>query len=350
MDIYSYQLPPELVAQTPAVPRDSSRLLVFDTKTGQITHSIFSKIETFLPQICNLILNHTFVLPTRITLYKKTKGKVVCLLLLNESKESESIFKVIVDRKVSIGDTLYDSPEGGKVIGRIVGHDEGSVFYCEKSVKQSELEELLQSHGSTPIPPYIEDALLSEQELRIKYQAVFAQKEKTLPYGGASVAAPTASLHFTEMLLNTLIKNGKNKVPVRLDVGMGTFAPLTATQFKTGRLHRERYFIPTTSVDLLQHDMPNVAVGTTVVRTIESWNGRRMTSPCETDIFIRPGYTFKRVDHLITNFHTPNSSLMYLVQAFLEHKKASKSIQDLYKIAIAEKYRFVSFGDALLIL
>ena len=200
------------------------------------------------------------------------------------------------------------------------------------------------------MPHYIHSHL-TEDEARTKYQTVYAQKL-------GSIAAPTASLHFTKELLGELEGNGVIQTHVTLHVGMGTFAPISEKNFQTKSLHRELYDINTESAlnisNAKDKKIPVIAVGTTVTRTLESVakknNGKITSTTGETDIFIFPPFDFKVVDVLMTNFHLPNTSLMHLVQAFLEHKKAKKNVRELYEIAIQEKFRFFSFGDSMLIL
>lgn len=354
MSIYTYQLPPELVALTPAVPRDSSRILVYDTTKDEISLDYFYNIYKYLPPDSLLVLNHTYVKPTRITLYKKTGGKVVCLLLLNEDSLVSNQIKVMVDRKIGDAETLFVDSTSRSPFGTVTSHLDGSQFMVELSISSAELDALLESQGKTPIPPYLSQSALSEGDLRSRYQTVFAEKSSSLPFEGTSVAAPTASLHFTERVFTSLNAKNITQVPIRLDVGMGTFAPLQQVHLDSGKLHSERYQVSDSSARLLksaiERNQQVIGVGTTAVRAVESWIARKQRPGTDTtDIFIRPGYEFQCITGMITNFHIPESSLMMLVQAFLEHKKAPRNISELYKIAIKEKFRFYSFGDAMVI-
>ncbi len=341
---YRYDIPADLVAQEPALPRDASRLFVYDTKTDKITFDSFSNIGTYLPRKSLLALNNTKVIPARVELIKQTGGKVVLLFLANEYGGGASI-EAISDRKLAIGQELSFS-SGQKM--RVVGQRE-NIFVLEFLFDPNFLPSLLFTYGTTPIPPYIDSFAGSEKDLRARYQTVFAENP-------ASVAAPTASLHFTQELLHRLEEEGIHREYVTLHVGMGTFAPVRPEQTAVGKLHEEFFEItPSAARTLVKHKeegKPIVAVGTTVVRTLESAADRILggnAAAGKTDIFIYPPFEFKIVDALVTNFHVPESSLMALVDAFLLHKKAEHSILDLYNIAIAERFRFFSFGDAMLI-
>lgn len=354
MSIYTYQLPPELIALRPAQPRDSSRILVYNTASDQIALDYFYNICLYLSPDSLLVLNHTFVKPTRITLYKKTGGKVVCLLLLNEESGLANQIKVMVDRKIGDNEVLFVDHQSLVPFGWVRSHSGGSTFMVELAMSHIQLDSLLDFQGQTPIPPYLSQSVLSEGDLRNRYQAVFAEKSSSLPFDGTSVAAPTASLHFTERVFASLSAKSIIHVPVRLDVGMGTFAPLQKANIDSGRLHSERYQVAESSAQLLKGAIERkrqiVGVGTTVVRAVESWSAKNKVPGTDTtDIFIRPGYQFQCITQMITNFHIAESSLMMMVQAFLEHKRAPRNISELYKIAIKERLRFYSFGDAMVI-
>ncbi len=373
-EAYNYTLPEELVGTKPAEPRDSARLFVYDTGSDKVSFDIFANLDKYLPKKSLLVLNDTKVVPARVTLYKETGGKVIALFLMNEYRGGDSV-RVLLDRGTSIGAMLcFGTPPhlstavdrcGGKEEPsrrlQVVGQEE-NVFILKPEFAVELLPRLLEQYGAMPLPPYLKGVTLSETELRSRYQTVFASRP-------ASVAAPTASLHFTPRVFEKLEGRGIETAYVTLHVGLGTFAPLTSENLKTGTLHFERYEVPEESARKIQqakNEKRNiVAVGTTAVRTLESsafkilanLDGRRdllkgdkEDISDETNLFIKPPYEFKLVDSLITNFHIPKSSLMMLVDAFLQHKKAKRSILDLYKIAIAEKFRFFSFGDAMLIL
>lgn len=354
MSIYTYQLPPELVALSPAEPRDSSRILVYDTNRDKVSIDYFYHIHHYIPDHSLLVLNQTYVKPTRITLYKQTGGKVVCLLLLNEDSGISNNIKVMVDRKLTQGDILYSDVYLKQIFGTAQQHIEGSIFLIQLALSPAELDTLLDAQGKTPIPPYLSGSPLDEKHLRSRYQAIFAERSSDLPFEGASIAAPTASLHFTERVFKSLSKKNILPVSVRLDVGMGTFAPLQQSHIDSGKLHVERFQISEPSSNILKKAMNTnqniIGVGTTAIRAMESWVSQgQKTGIDTTSIFIKPGYHFQCATGMITNFHIQESSLMMLVQAFLEHKRASKNIASLYDIAIKQKFRFYSFGDAMVI-
>lgn len=334
---YSYSLPSELIAKEPVKKRDEAKLFVYDSKTGEITHSVFSNIGSFLPKKYSLVLNETVVAPARMTVHKKTGGKIIALFLVNEKTQDENVIRIMVDRNVKVGDEIIG-------IGTIIAHSEKSIFVLKLKISRKELLEMLRKKGAMPIPLYLRDTKLQKDELLDRYQTVFAHENSSL---FRSVAAPTASLHFTPQLLKSLQQRGAIIAPVTLHVGLGTFAPVTDEQISSGTLHHEWYSIPELTIKQL-NNKPIVAVGTTVVRTLESY-AKTGQETGTTDIFIRPPYEFQYVDNLITNFHLPNSSLMMLVEAFLQYKKTKHHLKDLYEVAIAQKYRFYSFGDAMLI-
>ncbi len=350
---YSYTLPKQLIAKTPMEPRDASRLLIYDTAHDRVHFDIFKNIAEYLPSDSTVVLNDTYVSPARIELQKKTGGKIVCLFLMNEPEDAKNEIKVMLDRKVEMGQSLYrDSDE----IVRITAHQEGSVFVATLCISRQKLLQLLERHGTMPIPLYLRDTTLGRDELQVKYQTVFAESDSgDVSHTIASVAAPTASLHITDGVLKSFTRKSVDVTKVKLEVGMGTFAPLTESQLTAGKLHSEWCSIPPGSIQKIQHakrsHTPVIAVGTTVVRTLESWAGKTINFELQpTQIFIKPGFTFHVVDMLVTNFHIPNSSLMMLVQALLTSKKSKKTIIDLYDIAISNNFRFYSFGDAMLLL
>lgn len=347
---YTYTLPEELIAKSPAMPRDSSRLFAYDCETDLVTLATFRDIARFLPKPCLLILNETKVVPARVWLYKIGGGKVQVLFLVNEWRGSTTSIKVMVDRKVSVGDKLsFGYPDGDSVFD-VVGQEE-NIFELKPLFESSRLLALLDKHGSMPLPKYIKCSPLGESELRQRYQTIFAQDP-------ASVAAPTASLHFTPEVFRSLEDAGIRIARVSLHVGLGTFAPVNEKNEKTGKLHMERYVVPVETADAIRQaksaGVTVVAVGTTVVRTLEAAADRIFSEEKgvirgETDIFIRPPYAFRVVDALVTNFHIPGSSLMMLGQAFIEYKGSKRELKDLYERAILENFRFYSFGDSMFI-
>ena len=359
---YAYSLPAELVALEPAKPRDSSRLFVYDTRTNTIKIDHFYHLAHYIPEQSLMVMNETRVIPFCIVLHKtQSGGKVQVLVLLNE-RPIDGSWLLMCDRRVQVGEVLqWDE----RRVFTIIAHSEGSVFRAHLSadMSESDLLTLLQEHGTMPIPLYLRKTTQTNTELKTTYQTTFARKNqrpsKTLsPLG--SVAAPTASLHFTESTFQSLYAKQVALAKVSLEVGMGTFAPVTPEHVQSRTLHTEWYSIPPDTARAVSQSKeskrPVIAVGTTVVRVLESFaNDKERLSVSESDyyttnIFIQPGFTFTTVDHLLTNFHQSESSLMMLVDAFLRHKKAKKGIHELYERAIKERFRFYSFGDAMLIL
>jgi S-adenosylmethionine:tRNA ribosyltransferase-isomerase len=343
---YNYNLPKELIADTPKENREDARLFVYNTQTDTVTFAYVRDLPNILPKPSLLVLNNTKVVPARLHLKKETGGKIEILVLTNEFKSANVLIPFIVDRKVIEGQKIF-FPDGAYF--EVVQQEE-QIFYCKPSFPIEDLYAYLNRFGETPLPHYIHSHL-TENEARTRYQTVYAQKL-------GSIAAPTASLHFTKDLLEKLEGNGVAQTYVTLHVGMGTFAPISDKNFQTKTLHKELYEIDFRSAqnisDAKDKKMLVIAVGTTVARTLESVarnNGGGITSKTgETNIFIFPPFDFKVIDILMTNFHLPNTSLMHLVQAFLEHKKAKRNVRELYEIAIQEKFRFFSFGDSMLIL
>jgi S-adenosylmethionine:tRNA ribosyltransferase-isomerase len=334
---YDYPLPPELLAKEPASPRDSAKLLIFDRANQSVRFDVFRNVQNYLPRDCVLVLNQTKVIPAKIMLKKQTGGTVSVLFL---SKTSETI-TVLASGSLRPGDTL--AWERYCTFSVKKRNDREAVLVPSVSIEQ--FLDLLRTHGETPLPPYLKDSPLKEDRRRTEYQTVFARKE-------GSVAAPTAGLHFTEHLLMEIEKNGRAVVSITLHVNLGTFAPLTEEQWREGKLHTEYYSIDQHTAEVLaeakkQH-RPIVAVGTTTVRALESASDgitlKNLTG--STDLFITENYQPHFVDHLITNFHVPKSSLMMLVSAFTGRQK----LLDLYQQAIGKRMRFFSFGDAMIIL
>lgn len=343
LDQYDYALPPELIRREPLEPRDSAQLFVYDTATDTVRFDTFRNLAHYLPEQSLLVLNDTRVRPARLWLRKPTGGKIEVFVLVNEWGGKGPI-PALVDRKISVGARL-DFPNGD---GFIVERQEEARFFFRLESEQS-LFDLLDQFGETPIPHYLEsETMPDEGALRQRYQTVFAAT-------GASVAAPTASLHFTEDVFSSLATKGIDRTSITLDVGLGTFAPLSESSFKTGKLHSEFVTVSEEAAGTLNVARESrrslIAVGTTVARTLETVAKGGRVSPFHgpIDTFIYPPYRFQAVDILITNFHLPKTSLMLLVEAFLKSKGAKRGIMDLYEIAIRERFSFYSFGDSLLI-
>lgn len=334
---YNYSFPKSLIAQSPASPRDSSRLLVYNRKTGKIFYDIFRNLSKYLPKNAVLVFNETKVIPARLILQKETGGKVKILYLETEGKE----IKVLSNKRLKINSIL--SLRGPRHTFKITGETEKG-FLLTPQFPISKMPAILEKYGETPIPPYIKNSPLTEKELKEKYQTVFAK------YKG-SVAAPTASLHFTKALLNKIKKSGVDVKFVTLHVNLGTFAPLTPENLKSGKLHEEYFEIDPKTADFLNkarvEGRPIITVGTTVTRTLESAckSHKLARLSGKTDLFIREGYKFKFIDCMITNFHVPESSLLMLVAAFI----GKEELFSLYEKAITKKFRLFSFGDGMLI-
>ena len=337
---YFYELPEELIAQTPVEPRDHSSMLVLDRETGKTQHKHFYDILDYLKPGDCLILNDSRVLPARIFGTKKDTGAHVEFLLLKCVGNNKWETLVKPGRKAKVGAEFVFSP--GVLEGKItdVLEDGNRIidFSCEGNF-YTILEEL----GKMPLPPYI-TAELKDQE---RYQTVYSHEL-------GSAAAPTAGLHFTKELLKKIEEKGVKIGYVTLHVGLGTFRPVKAENITEHKMHSEHYHLPKETADLINETKKNggrvIAVGTTSCRTLESVatfnDGKILESDGWTSIFIYPGYEFKVLDGFITNFHLPESTLIMLVSAFAgyEHVMAA------YKEAVEKRYRFFSFGDAMLII
>lgn len=334
LEKYDYKFPKKLIAKVPASPRDSAKILVYIRKTEKTYFNVFRNIGKYLPQKSVLVMNETKVLPARLNLKKETGGKIKFLYLRMEGKNVVGL----CEKNLPVGSDLF---AGGKKVF-IVLRKQGKEYVLKNL---GSFIKILKKFGETPIPPYIKHSPLSESRLRKEYQTVFARTP-------GSVAAPTASLHFTKKLLKNLKRAGHKIVFVTLHVNLGTFSPVTEENLKSGRLHEEYFEISPTAAQALNEakkaDRPVIAVGTTSLRALESAvrKGRIGKRSGLTDLFIREGHKFKFSDGLITNFHVPKSSLLMLVSAFA----GRKNILALYKKAIARKFRLFSFGDGMLIL
>lgn len=334
---FYYDLPQELIAQTPADPRDSSRLLVYNRAEGSVQHKIFRDIIDFLNPGDALVINDTRVIPARLYGKKQGTGRQVEFLLLNQL--SGDTWEVILrpGRKLRPGDRVSFAEE---LEAEILEKQEDGVTKV-KFCFQGSFEALLDEYGNMPLPPYITKRL----EDRERYQTVYAKER-------GSAAAPTAGLHFTPELMENIKKKGVDIIPVLLHVGLGTFRPVKAARLEDHKMHSEYYSISEESAHRINAVKERggrvIAVGTTSVRTLESaadQEGRVKEQSGNTDIFIYPGYRFRCVDALITNFHLPESTLLMLISAFMGKEQAL----EVYRLAVQEKYRFFSFGDAMFI-
>ena len=334
---FMYDLPEERIAQTPVEPRDHSRLMVIHRDTDQIEHKHFYDVIDYLNPGDVLVINDTRVIPARLYGERPTGGACEVLLLRQLApKKWETLVKPGKKLKPGAEIVFGDGRLRGRVLettdvgGRIVE------FECEGT-----FEAALDALGEMPLPPYIHEQF----EDRERYQTVYARHE-------GSAAAPTAGLHFTPELLNRIREKGIDVVPVLLHVGLGTFRPVKVENIEEHHMHSEYFEVTEDAAKRINAARERggriVAVGTTSVRTLESAaeNGQLVAKRGETSIFIKPGYQYQMVDALSTNFHLPGSTLMMLVSALYDREK----IISAYELAVKEKYRFFSFGDAMLIL
>lgn len=337
-DDFDYELPKELIAQTPLKNRSESKLLVMDRVTGALEHKHFYDIIDYLNKGDALVINDTKVIPARIIGVKEETGAVIELLLLKDE----------------VGDTweCLAKPQKRLKVGTIITFGNGELKAKVRETREEGitivdliydgiLMEILEHLGTMPLPPYIHEKL-KEQD---RYQTVYAKN-----YGSA--AAPTAGLHFTTELLDKIKAKGIEIVHITLHVGLGTFRPVNVEDVTKHVMHTEHYIVTKEAADKLNEIKANggkiIAVGTTSVRTLEtviSKNDKFVPSNDDTNIFIYPGFTFKAIDGLITNFHLPKSTLVMLVSAF----SSKENIMNAYQEAIKHNYRFFSFGDAMFI-
>ena len=337
-DDFDYNLPEELIAQTPLEKRDSSRLMVLDKKTGEVEHKHFTDIIDYLEKGDTLVLNDTKVLPARLIGEKEeTKAVIEILLLKNIEKDdweclTKPARRIKVGTVVSFGDGLLKA----KCIKEL---DDGIRHFT--LIYDGILYEILDELGTMPLPPYIHEKLNDQS----RYQTVYAKEV-------GSAAAPTAGLHFTKDLLKKIEDKGINICYVTLHVGLGTFRPVSVSDVTKHKMHSEYYHMTKEVAEVLKKTKSNnkkiISVGTTstrVLETVMTKYGEFRECSGWTDIFIYPGYKFKAVDRLITNFHLPKSTLVMLVSALA----GKDNILNAYNIAVKEKYRFFSFGDAMFI-
>ncbi|MBR1763130.1 MAG: tRNA preQ1(34) S-adenosylmethionine ribosyltransferase-isomerase QueA [Eubacterium sp.] len=337
---FFYELPQELIAQTPVEPRDSSRLMVLHKDDGKVEHRVFSELIEYLNEGDCLILNNTRVIPARIYGVKKETGAVVEFLLLKQMENNVWECLCKPGKRAKIGSEfvfgegitkceVIDITEDGNRIIR---------FKCDSK----EIYNILDKIGKMPLPPYI----TAELDNGERYQTVYSKEL-------GSAAAPTAGLHFTEEMLERIKAKGVNIGYVTLHVGLGTFRPVKVDDVTNHKMHSEYYQLPKETAELINETKKNgnkvISVGTTSTRTLESVAtklGKIDEDEGNTEIFIYPGYKFKVIDAQITNFHLPESTLIMLVSAFAGYD----NVMNAYKKAVEEKYRFFSFGDAMLIL
>ncbi len=333
---FDYELPPERIAQYPADRRDSSRLLELDRRTGETAHHMFPAIVKLLQPGDVLVLNDTRVIPARL-LGERPGGGQVELLLLEPVEGTRWRALGRPGRALRPGRTVAFG--GGRLIATVVGEEDDGVRVVELE-HEGELLPLLEEIGLPPLPPYIDREV--EEEDRERYQTVYARRP-------GAVAAPTAGLHFTEELLDAIRKRGVDIGYVTLHVGLGTFRPVRVERIEDHVMHEEYYEISAETARLINRRSGRlVAVGTTVTRTLETVAGADGTVHAgagRTDLFITPGYRFRAVEAMLTNFHLPRSTLIMMVAAFAGRER----ILAAYREALAAGYRFYSYGDAMFI-
>ncbi len=337
---YYYELPEELIAQHPLSDRSSSRLLVLDKKTGDITHKAFGDITEYLDPGDCLVINETKVIPARLMGIREKTGGAVEILLLKRFEDREDEWEALAGpgKKARPGDVIvFGNGELTCNVLEVTAEGNRIIKFAYEGI----FEEVLDRLGSMPLPPYIK----AELDDKDRYQTVYAKNK-------GSAAAPTAGLHFTEELLEKIQGRGINIARITLHVGLGTFRPVKVENIKDHKMHSEHFIISDEAADIINKTRDSggriISVGTTSTRALESVaDGSGYIKPVasDTSIFIYPGYEFKIVDAIITNFHLPESTLIMLVSAFAGRENVLKA----YEEAVREKYRFFSFGDAMFI-
>lgn len=334
---FYYDLPEELIAQTPVEPRDSSRLMKIDRDSGEIIHDRFYNICSYLKKGDLLVMNDSKVFPARIYGKKRSTGVPIEFLLLKHIELDKWEVMVRPGRRLKIGTIVDFSDELSAEILEVVEGGNRIVRFDCKGVFFDVLDRI----GQMPLPPYIKEKLKDKD----RYNTIYCHEE-------GSAAAPTAGLHFTDRVFDSLREKGVDTAFVTLHVGLGTFRPVKEDSILDHKMHVEHYSISQETADKIKECRARggrvIAVGTTSCRTLESaaQKGEIAASSADTGIFIYPGYEFKAIDGLITNFHLPESTLIMLVSAFLGREKTLAA----YKTAIEERYRFFSFGDCMIIL
>lgn len=338
LEDFDYDLPQELIAQVPLEKRDTSRLMVLDKNTGEVEHKHFTDILDYMEEGDTLVLNDTKVLPARLIGVKEDTGAVIEVLLLKDIEGATWECLTKPAKRVHVGTVI--SFGDGKLKAKCVFEGEDGIRKYDL-IYDGILLEILDELGTMPLPPYIHEKL----EDQTRYNTVYAKNI-------GSSAAPTAGLHFTKELLEKVKMKKINIAYVTLHVGLGTFRPVMEDNILEHKMHTEYYEMSKETADILTKTKENhkkiIAVGTTSVRTLETIMTKygEFKECCgNTDIFIYPGYQFKAINYLITNFHLPKSTLIMLISALAGREK----VLNAYKIAVEEKYRFFSFGDSMLI-
>jgi S-adenosylmethionine:tRNA ribosyltransferase-isomerase len=323
-----YELPEDLIAQSPTEPRDASRLMVVDVRRGTIAHHTFRDLPRFLLPGDALVLNETKVLPARLDAKKPTGGEVELLFLRDLGPDRGGAWEVLArpSKRLRPGLGLL---AGGDRLELVESLGDGHWV-----VSALDVRDLLERSGRMPLPPYIRPT--SESESR--YQTVYARNE-------GSAAAPTAGFHFTERVLEGVERAGARIASITLHVGVGTFMPVRTERLEEHRMHAERYSVPREAARIVEASSRVVAAGTTVARTLETWAATGEAEG-ESELFVYPGYRWRSVDTLLTNFHLPRSTLLAMVMSF----GGEALVREAYRTAVSERYRFYSFGDAMLLL
>jgi len=318
-----YELPEALIAQKPAEPRDSSRLMVVDVREGSISHHVFRDLPRFLRSGDVLVLNETKVLPARLVARKESGGEVEMLFLRDLGGPWEVLARP--SKRLKPGLALA---AGGDELEVVEDLGDGHWVVDGRDVRGT-----MERHGRMPLPPYIRPTEDAERA----YQTVYARNP-------GSAAAPTAGFHFTEEVLNDVERAGSKAVWVTLHVGTGTFAPIRTEKLEEHRMHAEYYSVPEATVRAVKSAERVVVAGTTVARTLETWAAGGEKEG-ESRLFVYPGYQWRAVDALLTNFHLPRSTLLAMVMSF----GGKELVRAAYRVAVEERYRFYSFGDAMLL-
>ena len=347
LSAYNFDLDPQLIAQGPVEPRDHCKLMVIDRKSQTITHTYFYEIHKWISKGDHLVVNDSKVIPARLFGKKATGALIECLLLENIQESDRNYWTAMIKpaKKVPIGHKIYFS---GNVVGQVDAILEDGIraisfYHNDQLLIGDAFFALLNQYGHIPLPPYIQRE--DDQKDAQDYQTVYANPE-------GSVAAPTAGLHFTQELLDTLFEKGVGLSKVTLHVGMGTFKPMQTEDIRQHPIHTERFYISEKTcreVEAVELANKVIAVGTTSCRVLESasYDFKKIKAGSgKTNLFIYPNYQFKTTQALLTNFHLPQSSLLVLVAAFMGYDLMKKA----YEEAILNRYRFFSYGDAMLIL
>jgi S-adenosylmethionine:tRNA ribosyltransferase-isomerase len=323
-----YELPEDLIAQRPAEPRDASRLMVVDVRHNTIAHHTFCDLPDFLHPGDALVLNETKVIPARMETRKLTGGAVELLFLRDLGPDHGGSWEVLARPSKRLRPGMVLSA-GGEDLRLVKSLGDG-----HWAVSGSDLSGLLHRSGRMPLPPYIRPTPEAED----RYQTVYARNE-------GSAAAPTAGFHFTERVLGDVERAGAEVARITLHVGVGTFMPVRTERLEEHTMHAEHYSVPGEAAQTVRDARRVVAAGTTVARTLETWAQTGETEG-ESELFVYPGYRWLAVDALLTNFHLPRSTLLAMVMSF----GGEDLIREAYRTAVRERYRFYSFGDAMLLL